>query len=102
MQKRTSLMVARDILVVATGGSTKTPLVYRCNLNFALIKTWLSRLIAKGLIELVPGTPTRTWSTTPKGQRFVLAMDAVISLWDGGPPPGGIELECHYMGRTQT
>ena len=92
MGRRTSLMVAYDILQVARGGSSKTPLVYRCNLNFKLIKTWLSRLIAKGLLE--PSSTSRTWTTTTKGLSFILAMDAVISIWDyGGQPPEGIELE---------
>jgi len=93
MKNRTSLMVARDILLVARGGSPKTPLVYRSNLNFRLIKTWLSRLIAKGLIELVPGTPNRIWATTPKGLRFISAMDDVLSIWEGGIEPEGVELE---------
>jgi len=92
MQRRTSLIVARDILVVATGGSTITPLVYRCNLNFKLIKTWLTRLIAKGLLKRVPGSTSNIWATTPKGQRFILAMDAVLSVWDLGAPPEDIEL----------
>ena len=91
MQKRTSLMVARDILVVARGGSSKTPLVYKCNLNFALIKTWLSRLIAKGLIE--PSPTSGTWTTTPRGMEFILAMDGVMSIWDGAIESDGVELE---------
>jgi len=83
MQKRTSLMVAYDILQVATGGATKTQLVYRGNLNFRLIKTWLSRLISKDLIEFCPGEP-KMWMTTAKGLRFMLAMDRVTSIWDDG------------------
>lgn len=84
MQNRTSLMVARDILVVATGGSKKTPLVYRCNLNFALIKTWLSRLIAKGLIE--PSSPSGTWTTTKRGVEFISAMNEVMVIWEEDHP----------------
>lgn len=92
IERRTSLMVAYDILQVARGGSAKTPLVYRCNLNFKLIKTWLSRLIAKGLID--PNPTSRIWKTTTKGLRFISAMDEVLSMWDvGGQPPEGIELE---------
>ena len=82
MQNRTSFMVARDILKVAIGGSAKTPLVYQSNLNFALIKTWLSKLIDRGLIEIVPGTPNRMWITTPKGQRFISAMEEVLVIWN--------------------
>lgn len=87
MRNRTSLMVAKDILVVAIGGSNKTRLVYRSNLNFKLIKTWLSRLIAKGLIE--SSSTSRTWTTTQRGVEFILAMDEVMAIWAGGAPPNG-------------
>ena len=83
MERRTSLMVARDILVVATGGSPKTPLVYKCNLNFKLIKIWLTRLVSRGLLDYQEGPP-RTWKTTPKGYRFISAMEEVKAIWDQG------------------
>ena len=83
MQKRTSLMVAYDILEEARYGSAKTPLVYRCNLNFRLIKKWLARLIARGMMEF-SDTPSKTWTTTAKGLRFISAMDRVLEEWDNG------------------
>ena len=83
MQKRTSLMVAYDLLRLGIFGATKTQLVYRGNLNFRLIKKWLSRLISKGLIEFYPGPP-KTWGTTEKGVKFLLAMDKVMAIWDDG------------------
>jgi len=83
MNKRTSLMVAYDILQVAMDGSAKTPMVYKCNLNFRLIKKWLAKLIAKGLMEFSE-TPSKTWTTTTKGLRFMLAMDRVLEEWDNG------------------
>lgn len=75
-------MVAQDILHEAREGSNKTNLVYRCNLNFNIIKTWLSRLIAKGLIEQTSSSP-KIWTTTSKGMGFLLAMDGVLSMWGG-------------------
>ena len=92
MKRRTSLMVAYDILQEARGGSNKTRLVYRCNLNFKIIKTWLSRLIAKGLIEQSLGPP-RIWITTAKGIDFLSAMEGVMSMWDDGgrEPQDGFE-----------
>ncbi len=83
MARRTSLMVARDILHQSIFGASKTQLVYRCNLNFKLIKTWLSRLIAKGLLEFQFGPP-KTWGVTEKGLTFLFAMDKVLSIWDDG------------------
>jgi len=83
MKKRTSLIVAYDILRLGIFGATKTQLVYRGNLNFRLIKKWLSRLISKGLIEFYPGPP-KTWATTERGLKFLLAMDKVMAIWDDG------------------
>lgn len=80
---RTSLMIAYDILQEARGGSAKTNLVYQCNLNFNIIKKWLSRLMSKGLIEFNT-LPSKTWTTTPRGLRFILAMDRVLDEWDDG------------------
>ena len=83
MNKRTTLMVAYDILNIAQGGATKTQLVYRGNLNFRLIKKWLSRLIAKRLIAF-SDNPYKHWTTTEKGLRFISAMDKVKTIWDHG------------------
>ncbi len=84
IERRTSLMVAYDILQEARGGSNKTNLVYRCNLNFNIIKTWLSRLEAKGMLE--HSEESRTWATTSRGGAFLLAMDVVKGVW--APPQG--------------
>ena len=110
MNKRSSLIMAHDILIEASMGSSKTNLVYRCNLNFRIVKTWLSRLIAKGLIEFYAG-PSNKWKTTEKGSRFIEAMERVLWIWEDEnidqelkPPPhsipktislpGGIEEFC--------
>lgn len=83
MSRRTNLMVAQDILIEALEGSNKTRLVYRCNLNFRIVKKWLSRLISKGFLEFNPN-PTKTWKTTEKGLRFIEAMNRVLPIWDEG------------------
>ncbi|MBA7599859.1 hypothetical protein ES703_06904 [subsurface metagenome] len=83
IDRRTSLMVAYDILLVAVGGSNKTNLVYKCNLNFKIIKKWLARLMSKRLLEF-NSLPSKIWTTTPKGLRFMLAMDRVLVEWDDG------------------
>lgn len=84
MERRTGLIVAYDVLTEARGGSQKTRLVYRCNLNFNIIKAYLSRLIANGLLDFIEGPP-RKWITTAKGMDFLLAMDVVKGIWESGP-----------------
>ena len=92
--KRGSYMIARDILGVARGGSGITRLVYQTNLNFKVIKTHLSKLIERGLLECIEGH-RKTWITTDKGLSFILAMEGVKSLWDcveGSPGSLGREV----------
>jgi predicted transcriptional regulator len=65
--RRTNLDICADLLYVAKGGAKKTHLVYQANLNFALVKKYLSRLTENGLLEPVNGS----FFTTDKGSRFL-------------------------------
>lgn len=73
-------MVAYDILQEALDGSNKTNLVYQCNLNFKIIKRWLSKLMDKGLLEFKE-SPSKTWTTTTRGLMFMSAMNRVKMIW---------------------
>lgn len=81
MEKRTSLMVALDILNETREPLRKTQIVYRSNLNFNILKRWISLLINKGLFE-VCNDPPRTWRTTEKGLKFIDAMEKVLGFWE--------------------
>jgi predicted transcriptional regulator len=66
--RRSSLDVTIDILETARIGVNKTRIVYGSNLNFEIVKGYLSTLMASGLLELdVSGR----YLTTKKGVKFV-------------------------------
>jgi len=65
--RRNNMDISAELLHVAKNGAKKTHLVYKANLNFALIKIYLTRLSENGLLESVNGI----FFTTDKGAKFL-------------------------------
>lgn len=49
--KRNNLDICADILRVSRGGAKKTHLVYKANLNFNIVKKYITGLTESGLLE---------------------------------------------------
>ncbi|RZN38059.1 MAG: hypothetical protein EFT35_05280 [Methanophagales archaeon ANME-1-THS] len=65
--QRSKLEIMADILFVARNGAGKTAIVYRANLNFTRLKSYLTCLEAKGLLENI-GT---VYKSTERGNEFL-------------------------------
>lgn len=65
--KRGSLEILHDILEVAVDGSRKSHIVYKANLNFNIVKEYLTTLIKNGLLE----RDGNVYTTTPKGVTYM-------------------------------
>ncbi len=50
-KRRNNLDISADILRVSRGGAIKTHLVYKCNLNFNIVKKYIRGLTESGLLE---------------------------------------------------
>jgi len=50
-RRRNNLDICADILRVSRGGAIKTHLVYKCNLNFNIVKKYITGLTESGLLE---------------------------------------------------
>jgi len=48
--RRNNLDICADILRVSRGGAIKTHLVYKCNLNFNIVKKYIAGLTESGLL----------------------------------------------------
>ena len=70
MERRDRVEITAEILRLARRGAKKTNLVYRANLNHAILELYLSRLEQLGLIAR-NGCPERRIQTTEKGMQFV-------------------------------
>ncbi len=74
--RRTSLDVYVDILEAAQNGAKKTRLVYRANLNFEIIKKYISSLTENGF--LIVNEAEGKYYTTEKGMKFATKYKDLI------------------------
>lgn len=68
--------IIADILIEAAEGTKKTHVMYRCNLSFRQLQTYLDFLLYRGLLETLErrsSGSSRLLRTTAKGQAFLRA-----------------------------
>jgi len=75
--RRNDLDICADILQVARAGAKKTQIVYQANLNFKIVKGYLQRLIANGMLD--PNQEGRLFVTTTAGVDFLERYRALVS-----------------------
>jgi len=74
MKKRESEDIYRDILQLTRNGAIKTRIVYGANLNFKIVKGYLSKLLSLGLLE----ESRKGYRTTEKGLDFINRYEELI------------------------
>jgi len=67
--RRSSVEICADILMVAKKGAKKSHIVYKANLNFKLVERYLDRLKKSNLI--VGPMINRLYKTTMKGIEYL-------------------------------
>ncbi|MEM2888193.1 MAG: winged helix-turn-helix domain-containing protein [Candidatus Bathyarchaeia archaeon] len=70
MERRDHLMIIAEILRIARKGVKKTHLVYKANLNHALLEKYLVKLEKQGLISR-SNESERKIQTTERGKQFI-------------------------------
>jgi predicted transcriptional regulator len=73
--KRNNLDICADILRVSRGGAKKTHLVYKANLNFNIVKKYISGLTESGLLE----KSGERFYVTEEGKLFIDRYDKLSS-----------------------
>jgi predicted transcriptional regulator len=75
--RRNDLDICADILQVAKAGAKKTQIVYQANLNFKIVKGYLQRLMANGMLD--PSQEGRLFITTSAGVDFLERYRALVN-----------------------
>lgn len=75
--RRNDIDICADILKVARVGAKKTHLVYKANLNFEIVKKYLSRLTENRLISSENGH----YITTEEGMKFLDSYQEFASMY---------------------
>jgi len=77
--KRNNYDIDRDILNLTKSPQLKTNIVYKCNLNFKLIKRYLTKLIQKGFITKTKRHDGKTlYSITNRGLEYLNVFDNLM------------------------
>ena len=73
--------IVSDILKVCVDGQTKTGIVYKCNLNFNLIKDYLVLLKEGGLVEELRNVNHSVlYRTTEKGNKVMSQVEGAKEM----------------------
>ena len=78
MKYRSRTDVVSQILEAASGGTTKTKIMYKAYLSYAQLKEYLSVLVENGLLDFEKGS--QTYKTTPKGMLFLKTYSQIGGL----------------------
>ena len=80
MKYRSRADITKDILDAASGGTTKTKIMYKAYLSYTQLKDYLSILIENGLIK--HNTSEMTFTTTAKGKHYLKVYDQLSDISD--------------------
>jgi predicted transcriptional regulator len=83
---RCRMDIMDNILRVSNEGARKTHIMYKCNLSFKQLNTYLDLLVSIRLLKSVPPrteekSDSNTYETTEKGQDFVQAYRKLRDLF---------------------
>lgn len=68
-----------DILALAEKPQKRTWIVYKCNLNFQIVKTYLRELLSKGFLKIISnGRRDIRYQRTDRGSEYVEMFTKVI------------------------
>jgi predicted transcriptional regulator len=83
---RSRMDIMENILRVTNEGARKTHIMYRCNLSFEQLHTYLDLLASMGLLKSVPPrtgerSNSNMYETTEKGQAFIQVYRNLTDLF---------------------
>ncbi len=87
---RSRMDIIASILREAGGGAKKTRIMYRCNLNFRQLQTYLDLLLNTGLLKTIREDEKFSnpmFQTTVKGIDFLKNYQKLIALLFNVPQP---------------
>jgi len=79
---RTRIDIMANILHISIGGAKKTHIMYKCNLSYNQLQTYLKALSDRKLLKkaFLGGNNKSFYETTPKGRVFLEAYSNIKGL----------------------
>ena len=77
-KRRDRLFIIAEILDIAKDGALKTQIMYRANLSFAQLNTYLNLLLESQLLERTNRSKRTIYTTTRKGSEYMESYKDII------------------------
>ncbi len=77
-KRRDRLFIIAEVLDIAKDGALKTQIMYKANLSFSQLNTYLSLLLETQLLETMEKSGKRIYKTTKKGVEYIQSYKEVI------------------------
>ncbi len=77
-KRRDRLFIIAEILDIARDGALKTQIMYRANLSFSQLNTYLDLLMETQLLGKVEGSGKTYYKTTKKGFEYIESYKEII------------------------
>ena len=82
-KRRDRLFIIAEILDIAKDGALKTQIMYKANLSFAQLNTYLKLLLETQLLETLAKNKKIIYKTTRKGVSYMESYREVIEILNG-------------------
>ena len=82
-KRRDRLYIIAEILDIAKDGALKTQIMYKANLSFSQLNTYLKLLLDVQLLEMVEKGGKTIYKTTKKGVEYMESYQEVIETLSG-------------------
>lgn len=79
-KRRDRLAIIAEVLIIAKYGVLRTKIMYKGNLSFAQLKTYIAFLQKSGLLEIVKVKGKTFYNTTRKGLEFLQNYEDLLSM----------------------
>ncbi len=77
-KRRDRLYIIAEILDIAKDGALKTQIMYKANLSFSQLNTYLKLLLDVQLLEIVEKSGKTIYKTTKKGVEYMQSYQEVL------------------------
>ena len=92
-ERRSKLEILADILLVSKSGAGKTEIVYKANLNFERLRSYLAYMEANGLLENLGSI----YKSTERGKKFLRDYQMIKEMFqDSTGTTGSVSLNRGY------
>ena len=77
-KRRDRLFIIAEMLDIAKNGALKTQIMYKANLSFAQLNTYLKLLLETQLLEIINRKGKNIYRTTKKGCEYMQSYKEII------------------------